>query len=73
MAPATYVAEDCLIWFCGGSMPQHRGMLEQCIRGGWVGGWVREHTRRGNWRGDGMRGLLRGNLEGGHLKFKQIK
>lgn len=41
MAPATYVAEYCLIWdqwerrpwSCGISMPQHRGML------GGNGGW----------------------------------
>jgi hypothetical protein len=35
MAPATYLAEDCLIngrggpWSCGGLMPQHREILEQ--------------------------------------------
>jgi hypothetical protein len=37
MAPATYVAEDCLFsiggrgcaWSCGGLMPQRRGILKE--------------------------------------------
>ena len=63
MAPAAYVAEDCLIngrgggpWSCEGSMPQHRGML-----GG--SGWVGEHPHRTKGREEGIGGLQRRNQE----------
>jgi hypothetical protein len=53
MAPATYVAEDGLVyhqweepWSCEGSMPQCRGMPGPGSRSGWAG-------EQGEWGGDG--------------------
>ena len=58
MAPAAYVAEDCLVghqweespWSCESSMPQCRGMPGQGGRSGWVG----EYPHRSRGIGDGV-------------------
>ena len=77
MAPATYVAEYCLIWHQWEGRTFILGRLDapvkedaRVVRQEWVGR-QRSTLLEAKGRGNGMGGLQRGDWEGGHqLKCK---